>query len=118
MDNNFRIFFALVILVLLAPFTVSAQERIVIKEADLLKKLKLMPEAESLPAPDFVGVTPEGKKISLDSLKGKLVLLNYDLNNVNSFPSLLVPETFAHYFAKTCVNLPLISVLTFRTHLE
>ena len=77
MNNNFRIFFALVLLVLLAPFTVSAQERIVIKEADLLKKLKLMPEAESLPAPDFVGVTPEGKKISLDSLKGKLVLLNF-----------------------------------------
>jgi len=51
MDNKFRIFIALVILGLLAPFTVSAQERKVIKEADLLRNLKLMPEAESLPAP-------------------------------------------------------------------
>ncbi len=49
--------FTLVILVLLAPFTVSAQERIVIKEADLLKKLKLMPESEYLPAHDLVVVT-------------------------------------------------------------
>ncbi len=77
MDNNFRIFFALVILVLLAPFTVSAQERNVIKEADLLKNLKLMPEAESLPAPYFASVTPEGKKLSIDDLKGKLVILNF-----------------------------------------
>ena len=77
MNNNFRIFFALVILVLLAPFTVSAQERIVIKEADLLKNLKLMPEAESRPAPHFASVTPEGKKLSIDDLKGKLVILNF-----------------------------------------
>ena len=77
MNNNFRIFFAFVLLVLLAPFTVSAQERIVIKEADLLKNLKLMPEAESLPAPYFASVTPEGKKLSIDDLKGKLVILNF-----------------------------------------
>jgi len=77
MDNNFRIFIALVILGLLAPFTVSAQERKVIKEADLLRNLKLMPEAESLPAPYFAAVTPEGKKVSLDDLKGKLVILNF-----------------------------------------
>ena len=69
--------FTLVILVLLAPFTVSAQERNVIKEADLLRNLKLMPEPESLPAPYFAAVTPEGKKVSLDDLKGKLVILNF-----------------------------------------
>ncbi len=77
MDNKFRIFIALVILGLLAPFTVFAQERKVIKEADLLRNLKLMPEAESLPAPYFAAVTPEGKKVSLDDLKGKLVILNF-----------------------------------------
>jgi len=77
MDNKFRIFIALVILGLLAPFTVSAQERKVIKEADLLRNMKLMPEAESRPAPYFAAVTPEGKKVSLDDLKGKLVILNF-----------------------------------------
>jgi peroxiredoxin len=66
-----------VITALLAPFAVLGQEQAQYKGQDLLKKLKLMPEAESLPAPDFVAVTPEGKKISLDSLKGKLVLLNF-----------------------------------------
>ncbi len=77
MDNKFRIIFALVILVILASFTVSAQERNVIKEADLLRNLKLMPVAESLPAPYFSSVTPEGKKMSIDDLKGKLVILNF-----------------------------------------
>jgi thiol-disulfide isomerase/thioredoxin len=77
MNYNSRIFSAVVIFAMLVPFAVFAQEQAQFKEMDLLKKLKLMPEAESLPAPDFVGVTPEGKKISLDSLKGKVVLLNF-----------------------------------------
>jgi len=77
MNNSLRIFFAVVIFALLVPFPVLAQEQAQFKEGELLKKLKLMPETESLPAPDFVAVTLEGKKISLDSLKGKLVLLNF-----------------------------------------
>jgi thiol-disulfide isomerase/thioredoxin len=77
MKNNCRILFAVVIFALLAPFAVLGQEQAQFKGEDLLKKLKLMPEAESLPAPDFVAVTLDGKKISLESLKGKLVLLNF-----------------------------------------
>ncbi|MFQ5849324.1 MAG: TlpA disulfide reductase family protein [Candidatus Binatia bacterium] len=71
MKSNFAILLTAVILTLLIPFAMFAQEE------DLLKKLKLVPELGTFPAPDFVASTPEGETIGIDDLKGKLVLLNF-----------------------------------------
>ena len=52
---------------------VAAEEQ----NLDLLKRLKLVPEAGSAVAPYFSSVTPGGQKFGLEDLKGKLLILNF-----------------------------------------
>jgi len=68
---------AVAIVSLLIKFPGLAQERELWSSQDLLRKLKLVHVPGALPAPRFNALTPEGTKIGIDDLKGKLVLLNF-----------------------------------------
>jgi len=76
MNNNFRTFSLVLILPLMIPLSTSAKGK-PLGEQDLLRKLKLVIVPGALPAPRFNASTPEGTKIGIDDLKGKLVLLNF-----------------------------------------
>jgi len=68
---------AVAIVSLLIKFPGLAQERELWSGQDLLRKLKLVHVPGALPAPRFNAPTPDGTKIGIDDLKGKLVLLNF-----------------------------------------
>ena len=51
MNNNIRIFFAVVIFALLAPFAVLAQEQAQFKEGELLKKVEAYARSRILACP-------------------------------------------------------------------
>jgi len=71
MKNNFVIFSAVLMLLLLIPVAAFGQQR------EVLRNLKLAPVDHPGPAPRFFSMTPGGKKFGSDDLKGKLVLLNF-----------------------------------------
>jgi len=75
--KSLGIVFAVAIVSLLIKFPGLAQEQELWSGEDLLRKLKLVHVAGALPAPRFNAPTPEGTKIGIDDLKGKLVLLNF-----------------------------------------
>ena len=75
--KSLGIVFAVAIVSLLIQFPGLAQERELRSSQDLLRKLKLVRVPGSLPAPQFTAETPEGQKVSIENLKGKLVLLNF-----------------------------------------
>jgi thiol-disulfide isomerase/thioredoxin len=62
---------AFFLLVLLCPYSSPAED------LDLLKKLHFVPQAGSVPAPFFTAENLEGKKMSLDDFRGKVVILNF-----------------------------------------
>jgi peroxiredoxin len=75
--KSLGIVFAVAIVSLLMKVSGFAQEQKLWSSQDLLRKLKLVHLPGDLPAPRFNASTPEGTKISIDDLKGKLVLLNF-----------------------------------------
>jgi len=77
MKKSLGIVFVVAIVSLLINFLGLAQERELWSGQDLLRKLKLVHVPGALPAPRFNAPTPEGTKIGIDDLKGKLVLLNF-----------------------------------------
>ncbi len=75
MKKSLGIVFAVAIISLLIKFPGLTQERELWSGQDLLRKLKLVHVPGVLPAPRFNAPTPEGTKIGIDDLKGKLCSL-------------------------------------------
>jgi len=71
MKTNLVIFLAAITLSLLLPVAAIGQQQ------EVLRNLRLAPVDHPGPAPRFFSMTPEGKKMGIDDLKGKLVVLNF-----------------------------------------
>jgi len=71
MKTNLVIFLAAITLSLLLPVAAIGQQQ------EVLRNLRLAPVDHPGPAPRFSSMTPEGKKMGIDDLKGKLVMLNF-----------------------------------------
>ena len=71
MKTNLAIFLTAITLSWLLPVAAFGQQQ------EVLRNLRLAPVEVPHPAPRFLSVTPEGKKMGNDDLKGKLVVLNF-----------------------------------------
>ena len=71
MKTNLVIFLAAITLSLLLPVAAIGQQQ------EVLRNLRLAPVDHPGPAPRFSSMTPEGKKMGIDDLKGKFVVLNF-----------------------------------------
>ena len=71
MKTNLTIILATITLSWLLPVAALGQQ------TKALRNLRLAPVDHPGPAPRFTSMTPEGKKIGIGNLKGKLVVLNF-----------------------------------------
>ena len=71
MKTNLAIFLTAITLSWLLPVATFGQQQ------EVLRNLRLAPVEVPHPAPRFLSMTPEGKKMGNDDLKGKLVVLNF-----------------------------------------
>ena len=71
MKTNLAIFLTAITLSWLLPVVAFSQQQ------EVLRNLRLAPVEVPHPAPRFLSMTPEGKKMGNDDLKGKLVVLNF-----------------------------------------
>jgi len=71
MKTNLAIFLTAVMLSWMLPVTAFGQQQ------KVLRNLRLAPVDHPGPAPRFLSMTPQGKKMGIDDFKGKLVVLNF-----------------------------------------
>jgi len=71
MKTNLVIFLTAITLSWMLPDAAFGQQQ------KVLRNLRLAPVDHPGPAPRFSSMTPEGKKMGIDDLKGKLVVLNF-----------------------------------------
>jgi len=71
MKTNLAIFLTTVMLSWMLPVTAFGQQQ------KVLRNLRLAPVDHPGPAPRFLSMTPQGKKMGIDDFKGKLVVLNF-----------------------------------------
>jgi len=71
MKTNLAIFLTAIMLSWMLPVTAFGQQQ------KVLRNLRLAPVDHPGPAPRFLSMTPQGKKMGIDDFKGKLVVLNF-----------------------------------------